>query len=52
MLNFDWTSSVVSAQDGAAIRMGEAGAMSTTTADNYPGVGSRVAEPTTATSPT
>lgn len=41
VLQFDWTSSVQSAQDGAAIRMGLQGGISTTTADDYPGVGSR-----------
>ena len=36
VLQFDWTSQVVSAQDGAAIRMGVAGSLGTA-ADDYPG---------------
>ena len=41
VLQFDWASSVESAQDGAAIRMGMAGGVTSTTADDYPGVGPR-----------
>jgi len=40
-LNFSWTSSAVSQYDGAAIRMGNSGGLSSTTADDYPGTGSR-----------
>jgi hypothetical protein len=39
-LQFDFSSSVVSAQDGGAIRMGNAGSLAMT-ADDYPGAGSR-----------
>jgi len=39
-LQFDFSSSVVSAQDGGAIRMGLAGSLPMT-ADDYPGTGSR-----------
>jgi len=42
VLQFDFTSPVISAQDGAAIRMGIAGSLPTT-ADDYPGAGSRTA---------
>jgi len=41
-LQFDFSSSVVSAQDGGAIRMGTAGSLAMT-ADDYPGAGSRTA---------
>lgn len=41
VLQFDWTSSVQRAQDGAAIRMGLQGGLTTTTAEDYPGVGAR-----------
>jgi len=40
-LNFSWNSSAVSNYDGAAIRMGATGGISSTTADDYPGTGSR-----------
>jgi hypothetical protein len=42
VLQFNFSSSVVSAQDGGAIRMGTAGSLPTT-ADDYPGAGSRTA---------
>jgi hypothetical protein len=41
VLQFDFASSVVSAQDEGAIRMGIAGTVAASTADDYPGVGSR-----------
>jgi hypothetical protein len=41
VLQFDWTSSATSAQQGGAIRMGSAGIITSTTADDYPGTGSR-----------
>jgi len=41
VLQFDWTSSVESSQQGAAIRMGDTASISSTTADDYPGVDSR-----------
>jgi hypothetical protein len=41
VLQFDWTSSAVSAFDEGAIRMGMAGNVNSSTADDYPGVGSR-----------
>jgi hypothetical protein len=40
VLQFDFNSQVVSAQDGGAIRMGNAGSLAMT-ADDYPGAGSR-----------
>jgi MYXO-CTERM domain-containing protein len=41
-LNFTWTGSATSAKDEAAIRMGISGGLTgPTTADDYPGVGSR-----------
>jgi hypothetical protein len=40
-LNFSWSSSASSNYDGAAIRMGNSGGLSSTTADDYPGAGSR-----------
>ncbi len=42
-LDFSWSSSATSSKDEAAIRMGTAGSLSTTTADDYPGVGPRTA---------
>jgi hypothetical protein len=42
VLQFNFSSSVVSAQDGGAIRMGTAGSLPMT-ADDYPGAGSRTA---------
>ena len=42
VLQFDFSSTVLSAQDAGAIRMGETGGISSTTADNYPGAGARV----------
>jgi len=41
VLQFDFTSSVVSSHDEGAIRMGMAGNLPSSTADDYPGVGSR-----------
>jgi len=40
-LNFSFNSSAVSNYDGAAIRMGGTGGISSSTADDYPGTGSR-----------
>lgn len=42
-LTFSWTATATSGQDEAAIRLGLPGALTATTADNYPGVGGRVA---------
>lgn len=41
VLQFDWTSSAVSTHDEGAIRMGESGSLSSATAEDYPGAGSR-----------
>jgi hypothetical protein len=41
VLQFDWTSSVMSSQDEGAVRMGMPGGVNSSTADDYPGVGSR-----------
>ena len=41
VLTFTSSSSVTSAREEAAIRMGLAGALSSTTADDYPGIGGR-----------
>ena len=43
VLGFTWTASATSSKDEAAIRMGLTGGLSTTSADDYPGVGSRTA---------
>lgn len=43
VIDFDWTSSVSSATDEAAIRMGISGSVSSATADDYPGQGARTA---------
>jgi hypothetical protein len=42
-LAFTWTASASSSQDEAAVRLGLAGSLATTTADDYPGVGGRTA---------
>jgi hypothetical protein len=42
-LAFTWTESASSSRDEVAVRMGLAGSLATTTADDYPGVGGRVA---------
>jgi hypothetical protein len=42
-LAFDWTASASSSRDEAAVRLGIAGSLATTTADDYPGAGGRVA---------
>ena len=42
-LAFTWNSTASSSRDEVAVRMGIAGSLATTTADNYPGVGGRVA---------
>lgn len=42
-LAFTWTSSASSSRDEVAVRMGIGGGLGTTTADDYPGVGARVA---------
>jgi len=42
-LTFTWSSTVTSARDEAAVRMGIAGSLGVATADDYPGVGPRVA---------
>ncbi len=41
VLSFNWSSDATSTRDEAAIRMGISGGLSTTTADDYPGVDSR-----------
>ncbi len=43
VLNFTWTGSASSNNDEAAIRMGIPGGITNTTADDYPGLGSRTA---------
>ena len=43
VLGFSWTSTATSDNDEAAIRMGIAGSLSTTLADDYPGQGGRIA---------
>jgi len=42
-LAFSWTASASSSQDEAAVRLGLGGVLSTTTADDYPGIGARLA---------
>jgi hypothetical protein len=42
-LAFSWSATASSSQDEAAVRLGIGGSLGTTTADDYPGVGGRVA---------
>ena len=42
-LAFSWSASASGSQDEAAVRLGLAGGLATTSADDYPGVGGRVA---------